>query len=253
MIAFLKKEWMESWRTGRFLVLLLVFALLGIMNPAMAKLMPWMMETLSESLADSGITVTAVTVDAMDSWTQFYKNIPIGIIVFALLSSGSFTSEYQRGTLIPVAAKGLSRWNILLAKALTACAAWTALYGLCFGITYGYNAYFWDNGVASHLFLGASMAWLFGIWVIGLLVFFSASAKSSAQVLLGTGGIVLAVYLMGMFPRFGKYLPVACLDGLPLLQGATCPGDYSASMAAAVGMALLCLALGGVCFSRKQL
>ena len=67
MIAFLKKEWMELWRTGRFLVLLLVFALLGIMNPAMAKLMPWMMETLSESLADSGITVTAVTVDAMDT------------------------------------------------------------------------------------------------------------------------------------------------------------------------------------------
>ena len=36
MKAFLKKEWMEWWRTGRFMVLLLIFVLFGIMNPAMA-------------------------------------------------------------------------------------------------------------------------------------------------------------------------------------------------------------------------
>ena len=38
MKAFLKKEWMEWKRTGRMAVLLLVFLLLGIMNPALAKL-----------------------------------------------------------------------------------------------------------------------------------------------------------------------------------------------------------------------
>ena len=47
MKAFMKKEWMEWNRTGRALILLLVFALFGIMNPAFAKLTPWMMEMLS--------------------------------------------------------------------------------------------------------------------------------------------------------------------------------------------------------------
>ena len=51
MRAFLKKEWMEWSRTGRLLVLVLVFLVLGIMNPALAKLTPWMMEMLSESMA----------------------------------------------------------------------------------------------------------------------------------------------------------------------------------------------------------
>ena len=68
MKAFLKKEWMEWKRTGRMLVLLLIFALFGIMNPAVAKLTPWLMETLSESLADTGLVTTTVTVDAMTSW-----------------------------------------------------------------------------------------------------------------------------------------------------------------------------------------
>ena len=65
MSAFLKKEWMELCRTGRLMILLLVFTLFGIMNPALAKLTPWLMETLSESLADTGLATTSVTVDAM--------------------------------------------------------------------------------------------------------------------------------------------------------------------------------------------
>ena len=85
MKAFLKKEWMEWSRTGRLLILLLVFVLFGIMNPAVAKLIPWLMETMSESLADTGLIITEVTVDAMDSWMQFYKNIPMALIVFVLL------------------------------------------------------------------------------------------------------------------------------------------------------------------------
>ena len=135
MKAFLRKEWMELYRSGRFLILLLIFTLFGIMNPAVAKLTPWLMETLTDSLAESGLTVTEVTVDAMNSWGQFYKNIPAGIVVFILLCSSSFTGEYQKGTLIPPVTKGLSRRKILLAKALTMFVLWTVMYWLCFGIT----------------------------------------------------------------------------------------------------------------------
>ena len=81
MMAFLKKEWMELIRMGRVWMLLLIFILFGIMNPAMAKLTPWMMEMMSDSLADAGFLLTDVKIDAMSSWTQFYKNIPIGLII----------------------------------------------------------------------------------------------------------------------------------------------------------------------------
>ena len=40
LCAFLKKEWMDLVRSGRFMVLFIIFLLLGIMNPAIAKITP---------------------------------------------------------------------------------------------------------------------------------------------------------------------------------------------------------------------
>lgn len=253
MTAFLKKEWMELVRTGRLWFLLLLFILFGILNPAVAKLTPWMMELMAEQMAGSGLAVTSVTVDAMTSWTQFYKNMPIALIVFVLLSSGSFTAEYQKGTLIPVVTKGLSRRRILAAKASLLLGTWTVLYFLCYGITYGYNAYFWDNSIAKSLLPGALCWWLFGVWVLAWLLLFSAIADSSTQVLFGTGGAALAAYVLGLFPKAGKFLPVKLMDGMNLLYGNTKPADYGASAGIACGMAAVCVLLAVVCFDRKRL
>ncbi|MCI8637655.1 MAG: ABC transporter permease [Coprococcus sp.] len=253
MRAFLKKEWMELCRTGRLLILTLIFILLGIMNPAIAKLTPWLMETMSESFAGTGLVITDITVDAMTSWTQFYKNIPIGIVIVILINGGIFTAEYQKGTLIPVVTKGLSRRKIVFAKALMAFGIWTFLYWLCFGITYGYNAFFWDNGIAGHLFLAAALTWLFGVWVIALLVLFSTIAQSVTQALLGTGGIVVGVYILSMFPKLGKFLPMKLMEGMALMQGIHDPGNYYACMTAAGAMVFLCMGLAVLFFDRKRL
>ena len=245
MRAFLRKEWMELCRTGRLLILLLVFGMFGIMNPAIAKLTPWLMEAFSESMADTGIILGTITVDAMTSWIQFYKNIPIGIVVFILVASTSFAAEYQKGTLIPVVTKGLARWKILLAKALTLFLVWTVVYWLCFFITYGYNEYFWGNGAVSHPMLAGALTWFFGGWLIGVLVFFSAFLKSGTQVILGTGGVVLGVYVLSMIPKLGKVLPVRLMDGVSLLQGISAPGEYWAAATVAGGTAGFCLIPGG--------
>ena len=220
MRAFLKKEWMELCRTGRLLILLLIFTLFGIMNPALAKLTPWLLETLSDSLAAAGLVTT---------------------------------TESQKGTLIPVITKGLSRRKIVLAKALLILAIWTAMYLLCFGITYGYNAYFWDNSIANHLFLAAALTWLFGVWIIALLIFFSVVSQSGTQVLLGVGGIAMGVYILSMFPKLSTFLPVKLMDCMSLLQGANNPGDYYISIAIAGLIALLCMLLAVVFFDRKRL
>ncbi len=253
MKAFLRKEWMEWSRTGRFLILLSVFTVFGIMNPALAKMTPWMMETMSGSLAETGIMTTEITVDAMMSWTQFYKNFPMELIIFVLVCSGIFTSEYEKGTLIPVVTKGLPRKKILASKAVLLYGMWTILYFLGFGITYGYNAYFWDNGIAGNLFFAAFCTWLYGMWVVALLICFSAAGRSSSQVLLGTGGAAMGAWLLGMFPKFDSILPGKLMDGMELLTKAGERGDYYAGAAVAAGMILLCMGAAVVCFDRKQL
>ena len=160
LIAFTKKEWMEQRRSGKLLFLIILFIVFGIMNPAIAKLTPWLMEMFADSLAQSGMTVTDVTVTAMDSWVQFFKNIPMALIAFVLLEGSIFTKEYQAGTLILSLTKGLPRKTVVISKAIILALFWTVGYWLCFGITYGYNAYFWDNSVAQNLLFSCICWWL---------------------------------------------------------------------------------------------
>ena len=144
-LAFFKKELLDALRSGRLVILGCLFVAFGVMNPAVAKLTPWLMELMSESLAESGMVITEVNVDALTSWTQFYKNIPMALIAFVLIHASTLTREYESGTLVLLVTKGLSRTTVVLAKATALLGLWTVGYWLCFGVTYLYNAYFWDN------------------------------------------------------------------------------------------------------------
>lgn len=217
LFAFIKKEWMEWLRSGRITILAILFLLLGIMNPAIAKLTPWMMEMMSESLEEAGFIVANVEVDALTSWTQFFKNIPIGLIAFVLICSGIFTKEYQSGTLILVLTKGLKRGKVLIAKSLLLVTAWTIFYWFCYGITYFYNAYFWDNSIAEHLGFSVTCWWLFGVWVISLMILFSVLTDSNTGVLAGAGGVVFGIYLLSMIPKIEKWLPTKLMGSGTLL------------------------------------
>ena len=106
--SFIRKEMTEQLRSGRLVLLGLLFVLFGIMNPAVAKLTPWLFEILADSLAQSGMIVTEVEVSAMDSWVQFFKNVPMGLIVFIVLESSIFTKEYESGTLVLALTKGIT-------------------------------------------------------------------------------------------------------------------------------------------------
>lgn len=121
LIALTKKEYLEAARTGKIMILLLLFVLFGIMNPAISKLTPWMMEMLSDAMAEGGLIVTDIQVDAMTSWTQFFKNIPMALIAFVMIFSDVFTKEYKSGTLLLILTKGLSRYKVVLAKTAFCC------------------------------------------------------------------------------------------------------------------------------------
>lgn len=253
LFAYMKKEYLETVRTGRLIFLVLLFVLFGIMNPAIAKLTPWIMEMFSDSLAASGLSVTNVQIDAMTSWTQFFKNIPIALVAFVLIFSDSFTKEYKSGTLLLVLTKGLSRYKVVLAKTVLLLSLWTLGYGPCFSITYSYNAYFWDNGIANNLFLAAVMWWLFGIWVICLLVLFSALLQNNTGVTLCTGGIVALAYLLSVIPKVKIYSPALLMDADSLLSGAMGTDYYMKTIIVTGVSIVMFLAVSIPVMNKKQL
>ncbi|MBQ4113643.1 MAG: ABC transporter permease subunit [Clostridia bacterium] len=253
LLAFTKKEITEHMRSGKILFLGILFVLFGIMNPAVAKLTPWLMEMLADSLAESGMTITEVNITAMDSWVQFFKNIPMALIAFVLLESNIFTKEYRSGTLILSLTKGLQRYKVMTAKTAVLILLWSVGYWLCYGITYAYNAYFWDNAIAKSLPFSVLCWWVFGLWVIALMSLFSALFSTNTCVLVGTGGVVMVSALLSMIPKLTEYLPTLLTDGNSLIYGVKEPDAYIAALAVVGSTALAALVGGLILFNKKQL
>ena len=253
LIALLKKECLEQIRSGRMTVLSMIFVLVGIMNPATAKLTPWLLELMSNSLAESGMSVTITTITALDSWVQFFKNIPICLIAFLLIQSGIFTKEYTSGTLILSLTKGLSRMNVLISKTVVLILFWSVGYWSCVGITYGYTAYYWDNSIAQNLFVAVNLWWLFGIFVLSLSVLFSAVFNSNIGVLAGCGGIVLVSYLLSLIPKVNRYLPTLLTDGNALIYGTKEIKEYSIAILISICISLGCLLVSIPLLNKKQM
>lgn len=122
--------------------------------------------------------------------------------------------------------KGMARWRIIISKAIAMIVFWTAGYWICYGITYAYNAYFWDNGIASHVFFSATCFYLTGIWLITLILLMSVFFQSNSAVVIATGIVFLIIYLLGFFPDIKEYLPVRLLSSSDLLAGMVKSSEY---------------------------
>ena len=252
-LAFMKKEWMEQIRSSRFVILGIVFVLFGIMNPAMAKLTPWLFEVMADSMEESGMIVTVVEVDAMTSWVQFFKNVPIALIVFVLMQSNIFTKEYQSGTLVLALTKGLHRYKVMLSKVVVLVTMWTGFYWMHYGITYVYNDYFWDNSIAKNLLFSATCWWIFGLWVIGAMVLFSAMASVNTIVMVGTGAVAAISYTAGLLPKLAKYTPALLMDGNSLIYGAKDVEDYTIALMITVVTGIVCIIASVPILNKKRI
>ena len=252
-LAFMKKEWTEQIRSSRLAILAILFLMFGIMNPAIAKLTPWLFEIMAESLEESGMIVTTVEVDAMTSWVQFFKNVPMALIVFVLMQSSIFTKEYQSGTLILALTKGLHRYKVILSKTVVLVLMWSGLYWMHFSITYVYNDYFWDNAIAKNLGFSVICWWIFGLWTIALLVLFSTIASTNTGVMVGTGAIVFGLYMLSLLPKLTKYLPTLLMDGNSLIYGAKDVKDYLPALMIAVITGLVCMITSVPLLNKKRI
>ena len=195
-LAFVKKELLEQVRTYKLLILFLVFFIFGMLSPLMAKLMP---EILRQMPMD-GITITIPDPTAIDSYSQFFKNLTqMGLIVLVLLFSGTLTTELSKGTLINVLTKGVTRYAVILAKYTVALVLWSFALLMALGVTYGYTAYFFSQDEIHHL-------------ILSLLMWAQTLVGNQYGSLLMVGIFVAGLFVLNLFPIFQDYNPIALVS-----------------------------------------
>lgn len=231
--ALFKKEIIESIRNFKLIALLIVFMIFGIISPLTAILMPDIMELVME---DAGIEFELPTVTAIDSYTQFFSNVnQMGLVVMVIVLGSLLTNEFTRNTLVNLVTKGLKRHNIIIVKSVYAASVWTIAYFLSALTTYLYTIYYWQEPV-SHLILAFTLTWLFGIFLISLIMLASAIFKSSfIGVLITVLATVILMMVLSIHPVIAEYLPQYLISSnIALLTEELTPGDMTASIIVAV-------------------
>lgn len=209
-IAFVKKELLESVRTYKLLIMLIVFFIFGLMSPLGAKLLP---EILASALPE-GMTVTLSEPAAIDSWMQFFKNISqTGLIATVIIFSGILGTELSRGTLLNLLTKGLSRHTVILAKYTAMAMIWTVSYAAAFMTTWGYTVYLFPAGGISNLLFSVFCLWLFGLFLLAVILFASTLIKSNYGALLLAGAVIVVLTLANLAPDLPKYNPLLLASG----------------------------------------
>ena len=251
--AFLKKEFMGNFRSGKIFLIVGLFLLFGLMNPATAWVTPMLYDLMAEALEASGIVVGEYTVRAFDSWLQFFSNIPMALIAFVLIYSGTFTSEYSSGTLVLILTKGLSRSKVLLAKAAMMLILWSLGYWISFAVTYFGTDLLWDNSIAEAIAPAGIFFWLFGVMIVCLCVFFSVVFKNYIGVLLGTGGSVCVMIILSIIPKVDRYIPFWLTNGMPILYGTEELSEYTWAVIIAVAICIVSILASIPVFNKKEI
>ena len=99
--------------------------------------------------------------------------------------------------------------------------------------------------------LGASYVYLFGIWLIALILLGSTLFRTSYGVIGFVGGVFMIVYILSMVPQIQEYLPSQLLNSMSLLLSTTYPSDYLATILITLLTSIMSIGLSLVIFNKK--
>lgn len=250
-VAFTKKEILEGLRTYRYLILITVFFLFGMMSPLLAKLMP----DIFAGIEMQGVQIIMPEPTVLDAYSQFFKNLTqMGILVLLLVFGGILSNELTKGTLINVLAKGLSRNTVILSKYVAAVLLWTLAYGMAAIVNYGYTAYLFSQSSVNNLGFSMLCLWLFGCFILALILLSSTIASGNFGGLILSAISIVIMLLMNIFPNLERYNPITLASkNVALLSGAAATEELLHAAIITCGLITVSILLSIILFNRKKL
>jgi ABC-2 type transport system permease protein len=249
-VSFTKKEFTESIRNYRLLIMLAIFFFFGVTGPLTAKFTPQIIEAFAPNMQ-----LAFEEPVALDSWVQFYKNVSsLGFSLMVILFSNLLSGEYSKGTLTIMLTKGLSRSAVILSKFSAAVGIMTLSYWLCFCISYGYTAFLWQGAELPHIFFAAFALWVAGLLYLCILMLGCVLFRQAFAAIMFLLVVTVPINLLGLIEQIAPYSPFfLAAKNIELLSGAATLSQFAVPFIISILMSLVLLFLSVVVFYRKQL
>lgn len=249
--VFSKKEIVESVRTKKLLVILFVFAIIGILSPFTAKIMPDLIENLSQV----DIEINLAEPNSYDSLEQFFKNTQqMGLLVFIITFNGIMKNEFASGSLINMLTKGLKRRAVILSKISIISLVWTIEILVSFTITWVYTINIFPDQDHNYVLFSVFCIWLFGLFLLTLLIFASLLTRSSYGHLLLMALVVIFGLIVNVFDKVQKYNPITLASkNMDIIKGMLEPSYFYPSILITILTSVLLLVLSILIFNKKSI
>ena len=112
---------------------------------------------------------------------------------------------------------------------------------------------FGDNSIMNNLVFSVTIWWLFGVWVICLIVLFSSLFQNNTGVTLCVGITVLLAYLLSILPKVKAYSPTVLMNTNSLLMGTEEIDGYIKAIIITVSLCIICVAISIPIVNKRQL
>lgn len=252
--ALLRKELLESWRTRRLPVAVVLFMALGILSPLTARYLP---EILKAALGDQ-LTLPIPTPTAADAIAQLQKNFgQFGAFVAIALAMGSVAPEKERGTAAFILTKPASRGAFLGAKLIVLALVLLVATTLATLIGWAYTAVLFKTQPIGGWLAFAELAWL-SLLVWGSVTFLASTVTRSMAAAAGIGfAALIGLSVVSAIPPVGRYLP----GGLDLPAALLALGQVDAvdwarlgtAVAGSIAIVVVMIVASWLTFRRQEL
>jgi ABC-2 type transport system permease protein len=247
---FLRKELREQVRTMRLPVVVIVFAIFGLLSPVFARYVREIVEAVGGGQFEGMIPEPAVA----DAVAQFTKNMgQFGVLIAILVTMGSVAAEKERGTAAFVLTKPITRGAFVAAKVVAIGALLALAVGVAGLLCWVYTTILFEPLPVAGFAGAVALVWL-SLAVFAALTFLASVVTRSAVVAGGVGfGLVLVLGILSALPGIGPYLPTSLWGAADVLALGTAPDPLLGPVLVNVALVAIAVGLAWWSFRRQEL
>lgn len=210
MLTLIRKELLETLRKHRLLVMITIFALIGLMSPIGTKYLGQILK----QLLPSGYVLKFREASEIEAYFQFFKNISqIGLIVLIIITSGLMADELEKKTIVNVLSKGVRREYIIVSKFISSVIVWMVSYIISIIIFEYYTSLFWGNEISLPIILYSNLlVFFYGVLIISINIFLGIMFKNKILTIVICSIFSLIQMFIAIFPEIYKLLPISLLS-----------------------------------------
>ncbi|MCL2096359.1 MAG: ABC transporter permease [Oscillospiraceae bacterium] len=210
---FFRKEILELFRTVKGIILAVIFLLVGISSPVLAKLTPEIIKWAGIDGSDeefAALTALIPTPDSAASYEQFFSNFnTMGLISVIIVFAGVIANEKSKGTAAYMLTKNISRTQFILSKLASAAAFVFASLIISLGSQMIYTGILFGDKIIDNksVIIFSALLFLYLIFILTFTLFSSVLTKTATSAAF-LGFLFFIVFnIFAALPKIGKYMP----------------------------------------------